>query len=167
LIRLFYAVQSVAHKCAARPPHQGFGVGRRRSSGEVWLGGDHHYTLSAAQPSHSDRPGGSGCVLIAFPPAVGGCTATRDYCRRERLAIKLRGPLSVPGYARYQHARQSGVLICTVTLQLRTQALAFALLPQTFLIKPLPHGPPDAGHSTSALRAPVHPTRWAHGSEMS
>jgi hypothetical protein len=39
------------------------------------------------------------------------------------------------------------------TLQLRTQALAFALLAQTFLIKPPPHGPTDVGHSTSALRA--------------
>src|SRR5215207_10738222 len=33
MVRLFYAVRSLARKCAARPPHHGFGVGRRRTSG--------------------------------------------------------------------------------------------------------------------------------------
>jgi EAL domain-containing protein (putative c-di-GMP-specific phosphodiesterase class I) len=71
-------------RCSSSAP----GFQRRQATYQrrrLRLGGDHRYTLSVGQPSHSDRPGGSGRALIALPTAVSRCTATRDYCRRERL----------------------------------------------------------------------------------
>jgi hypothetical protein len=102
MVQLFYAVQSVAHKCAARPPHQGFSVGRRRTSGASsgWAETT-AYTLSAGQPSHSGLARRIRMRSHSAPNCGRWMHSRSRLLPKRTVATRLRDPLSVPGYAGY------------------------------------------------------------------